>query len=193
MLQRFADPAAIAAEIERVRSLSGDTLRRCWRAVFGRSPAQHLTADLLRRMIANRVQEEAFGTLDRATLKLLDGVARRNEPTALSKLPVTTACEVAGLPPSVQVESMVIPVAVRWTSRFGHAARAKAPPARLHRPVGRRCDALSHGRTRSVAVLKAHLDFPKPRFARRQLCGKRRPHADQDKDKSAPRRYTDSE
>ena len=69
------------AEIERVRSLSGDILRRCWRVVFGRSPPQHLTADLLRRMIANRVQEEAFGTLDRATLKLLDGVARRNHPS----------------------------------------------------------------------------------------------------------------
>ena len=81
MLQRFADPVAIAAEIERVRSLSGDTLRRRWRVVFGRSPPQHLTADLLRRMIANRVQEEAFGTLDRATLKLLDGVARRNHPS----------------------------------------------------------------------------------------------------------------
>ena len=81
MLQRFADPAAIAAEIERVRSLSGDTLRRRWRVVFGRSPPQHLTADLLRRMIAHRVQEEAFGTLDRATLKLLDGVARRNGPS----------------------------------------------------------------------------------------------------------------
>jgi hypothetical protein len=33
--------------------------------------------DLLRRMIAARVQEQAFGTLDRATLKLLDGLARR--------------------------------------------------------------------------------------------------------------------
>ena len=29
-------------------------------------------------MIANRIQEEAFGTLDRATLKLLDGLARRD-------------------------------------------------------------------------------------------------------------------
>jgi hypothetical protein len=29
-------------------------------------------------MIANRIQEEAFGTLDRATLKLLDGLAHRN-------------------------------------------------------------------------------------------------------------------
>jgi hypothetical protein len=29
-------------------------------------------------MIANRLQEEAFGALDRATLKLLDGLARRD-------------------------------------------------------------------------------------------------------------------
>ena len=77
MLQRFVDPAAVEAEIEHVRSLSGIALRRRWQAVFGRSPPQHLTADLLRRMIANRVQEEAFGTLDRAPLKLLDGLARR--------------------------------------------------------------------------------------------------------------------
>src|SRR6202163_1919983 len=78
MLQRFVDPAAVAAEIERVRSLSGDALRRRWQSAFGRSPAEHLTPDLLRRMIANRIQEEAFGTLDRATLKFLDGLARRD-------------------------------------------------------------------------------------------------------------------
>ena len=78
MLQRFVDPAAVEAEIDRVRSLSGNALRRRWRAVFGRPPPEHLTADLLRRMIANRIQEEAFGTLDRATLKLLDGLVRRN-------------------------------------------------------------------------------------------------------------------
>jgi hypothetical protein len=78
MLQRFVDPAAVAAEIERVRSLSGDALRRRWQSAFGRSPAQHLTPDLLRRMIAARIQGEAFGTLDRATLKFLDGLARRD-------------------------------------------------------------------------------------------------------------------
>ena len=78
MLQRFVDPAAVAAEIDRVRSLSGNALRRRWQAVFGCPPPEHLTADLLRRMIANRLQEEAFGTLDRATLKLLDGLAGRD-------------------------------------------------------------------------------------------------------------------
>ena len=78
MLQRFVDAAAVAAEIERVRSLSGDALRRRWQAEFGRPLPRGLTIDLLRRMIANRIQEEAFGTLDRATLKLLDGLARRD-------------------------------------------------------------------------------------------------------------------
>ena len=78
MLQRFVDAGAVAAEIARVRLLSGGALRRRWQAVFGRPPPEHLTADLLRRMIAARIQEEAFGTLDRTTLKLLDGLARRD-------------------------------------------------------------------------------------------------------------------
>src|ERR1700747_3782427 len=77
MLQRFVDPAAVAAEIERVPSLSGFALRRRWQAVFGRAAPEQLTAGLLRRMIANRLQEEAFGTLDRDTLKVLDGLAGR--------------------------------------------------------------------------------------------------------------------
>jgi hypothetical protein len=77
MLQRFVDVAAVEAEIERVRSLSGAALRRRWQAEFGRPVPKRLTIDLLRRMIANRIQEQAFGTLDRATLKLLDGLARR--------------------------------------------------------------------------------------------------------------------
>jgi hypothetical protein len=77
MVQRFVDAAAVEAEIERVRSLSGAVLRRRWQAEFGRPLPKSLTLDLLRRMIGNRIQEQAFGTLDRATLKLLDGLARR--------------------------------------------------------------------------------------------------------------------
>jgi hypothetical protein len=36
MLQRFVDAAAVAAEIERVRSLAGAALRRRWQSEFGR-------------------------------------------------------------------------------------------------------------------------------------------------------------
>jgi hypothetical protein len=77
MLARFADAAAVEAEIERVRALRGDSLRRRWQGVFGLPPPARLTPDLLRRMIAHRLQEEAFGTLDRETLSLLDALARR--------------------------------------------------------------------------------------------------------------------
>jgi hypothetical protein len=78
MLERLVDAAAVEAEIERVRSLSGDALRRRWQAEFGRPLPRSLPVDLLRRMIANSIQEGAFGTLDRATLKLLDGLALGN-------------------------------------------------------------------------------------------------------------------
>jgi hypothetical protein len=77
MLRRFVDPAAVVAEIDRVRSLSGFALRQHWQAVFGRVAPEQLTAGLLRRMIANRLQEETFGTLDPDTLRVLDGLAGR--------------------------------------------------------------------------------------------------------------------
>jgi hypothetical protein len=71
-----ADPAAIEAEIERIRSLRVDELRKQWRMTFGSIAPRALTKDLIARMIAYRLQEEAFGGLDRATAKLLDAYAR---------------------------------------------------------------------------------------------------------------------
>jgi hypothetical protein len=44
MLQRFVDAASVEAEIARVRSLSGDALRRRWQSVFGRSPPDSLSS-----------------------------------------------------------------------------------------------------------------------------------------------------
>jgi hypothetical protein len=76
MRQQRTDAAAIAAEIARLRSLALDALRRRWRAVFGRTPPAALSKDLLGRMIAWRLQEQAFGGLDRDSLRFLDGLAR---------------------------------------------------------------------------------------------------------------------
>jgi hypothetical protein len=70
------DPAAIEAEIARIPSLALDGLRRRWRVVFGRTPPTGLSKDLLGRMIAWRMQEQAFGGLDRESLTFLDGLAR---------------------------------------------------------------------------------------------------------------------
>jgi Protein of unknown function (DUF2924) len=76
MRQHWTDPAAIEAEIARIRSLPFDALRRRWRVMFGRTPPAALSKDLLGRMIACRLQEQAFGSLDRESLRFLDGLAR---------------------------------------------------------------------------------------------------------------------
>src|SRR5262249_56418863 len=70
------NPAAIEAEIAHLRSLALDVLRRHWRVIVGRTPPADLSKDLLGRMIAYRLQERAFGGLDRQSLRFLDGLAR---------------------------------------------------------------------------------------------------------------------
>src|SRR5881396_964644 len=77
MRQQRTDAAAIEAEIAHLRSLALDALRRRWRVVFGRTPPAPLSKDLLGRMIAGRLQEQAFGGLDRDSLSFLEGLARR--------------------------------------------------------------------------------------------------------------------
>jgi hypothetical protein len=76
MRRQRTEGAAIEAEIARVRSLALDALRRRWRVVFGRTPPAGLSKDLLGRMIAWRMQEQAFGGLDRESLRFLEGLAR---------------------------------------------------------------------------------------------------------------------
>jgi hypothetical protein len=85
-----ADPAAVEAEIERIRSLGVDELRRQWRITFGSIPPRALTKDLIARMITYRLQEEAFGGLDRATVKLLDRLARGEKPELNRRLKAGT-------------------------------------------------------------------------------------------------------
>src|SRR5829696_5915138 len=85
MDQRTVDPAAIEAEIDRIRSLGIDALRRRWRPTFGASPPKALTKNIMGRMIAYRIQEDAFGGLDRETAKLLDRLARGEKPSELNR------------------------------------------------------------------------------------------------------------
>jgi hypothetical protein len=80
MAQEAVDTAVVEAEIEHIRSLGVEALRKRWRSMFGVVPPKALTKDLIARMIAYRIQEEAFGGLDRATIKLLDRVARGEKP-----------------------------------------------------------------------------------------------------------------
>jgi hypothetical protein len=85
MAQRTANPAAIEAEVDHVRSLGIVALRGRWRMMFGATPPTGLPKDIVARMIAYRIQEEAFGGLDRDTIKLLDRLARGEKPNELNR------------------------------------------------------------------------------------------------------------
>jgi hypothetical protein len=85
MDQRTVDAAAIEAEVDQVRCLGIDALRRRWRLMFGALPPKGLTKDLIARIIAYRIQEKAFGGLDRETIKLLDRLASGEKPSELNR------------------------------------------------------------------------------------------------------------
>jgi hypothetical protein len=89
MRRRWQEPAALAAEIDRIRSLRLDALRRQWRLVFGRVPPAGLSKDLLGRVMAARLQERAFGGLDRDSLRFLESLARHARPPRRQLKPET--------------------------------------------------------------------------------------------------------
>jgi hypothetical protein len=68
----------IEVEIARLRGLDIDGLRLAWRAVFGKAAADHLPKHILMRILAYRLQAEAFGDLSRSTVQLLGELARTN-------------------------------------------------------------------------------------------------------------------
>jgi hypothetical protein len=85
MAQRATDAAAIEAEVDQIRSLGIDAPRARWRMLFGAVPPKGLTKAIIGRMIAHRIQEEAFSGLDRETVKLLDRLARGDKPNELNR------------------------------------------------------------------------------------------------------------
>jgi hypothetical protein len=66
----------VIAEVEKLRTLGKDDLRARWSSLFGKAAPPALTKDLLGRMIAWRIQEKFYGGHDKATLRVLDGLAR---------------------------------------------------------------------------------------------------------------------
>ena len=85
MARRSTDPAAIDAEVDHVRSLGIVALRTRWRSMFDKLPPAGLTKDIIARMIASRIQEEAFGSLDKDSIKLLDRLARGDKPGEVNR------------------------------------------------------------------------------------------------------------
>jgi hypothetical protein len=76
MPPRSIDRALIEAEIDQIRSLGLDALRKRWSTMFGTLPPAGLTKDIIARMIAYRIQEDAYGGHDQEIVRLLDGLSR---------------------------------------------------------------------------------------------------------------------
>jgi hypothetical protein len=79
-MRRRSDRAAMEAEIDQIRSLGLGELRKRWSAMFGAPLSPGFTKDIIARAICYRIQEEAFGGLNRETVRLLDSLACDPKP-----------------------------------------------------------------------------------------------------------------
>jgi hypothetical protein len=70
-LGKRADPA-VEAELDRLAVIPIAQLRVRYRELFRTDPPKAFGPDLLRRSVAHRIQEKAYGGLPRATQRLLD-------------------------------------------------------------------------------------------------------------------------
>jgi hypothetical protein len=68
---KSADPA-VEAELDRLAVMPIAQLRVRYREVFRADPPKAFGPDLLRRSVAHRIQEKAYGGLSRSTERLLD-------------------------------------------------------------------------------------------------------------------------
>ena len=67
----------VAGALAALASLEFDALRRRWRTLAGRSAPEHLPRSLLLRMLAYRIQAEAWGDLDARSIAILRKLAEQ--------------------------------------------------------------------------------------------------------------------
>jgi DUF2924 family protein len=66
--------ASVESEIEALRSLTLEDLRRRWRTATGHVPPARLPRFLLLHLLAYRLQAQIFGDLDKTSVELLDRI-----------------------------------------------------------------------------------------------------------------------
>jgi hypothetical protein len=87
------DPKKLASQLDQLRELTPEELRKQWQTLFGADPPSKLRSSLMVQAIAYRLQEKALGGLKPATLRLLeriadDAAARRQVSTTPEKIRV---------------------------------------------------------------------------------------------------------
>ena len=83
MRGRPVDAAQVEIEIARLRDLDLPALRVEWRKLMRSEAPAFMKRDLLLRALAYELQVKAFGGLDRHTARLLDRLARADNPGAV--------------------------------------------------------------------------------------------------------------
>ena len=123
------DVAALSRRIAALEHLDLVALRREWVRVVKTSPHLRLSADLLRRGIAHRLQEQAFGRCPPSTLRRLAAAARATasgqEPSAAPKAGTTLVREWHGRSHTVRV----------LEDGFEYGGRAYASLTRIAREI----------------------------------------------------------
>jgi hypothetical protein len=74
-LEATVDPA-VEAELDRLPTMPIADLRKRYREIFRVEPPKAFGPDLLRRSIAHRIQEKAYGGLSAPTRRLLDQLVK---------------------------------------------------------------------------------------------------------------------
>jgi hypothetical protein len=96
LLEPGTDPA-VEAELGRLPTARIADLRTRYRELFRAEPPKAFGPDLLRRSIAHRIQEKAYGGLSRAAQKLLDQLIKQalTKPNGRLQLPrrIKPGCE----------------------------------------------------------------------------------------------------
>src|ERR1700686_3250627 len=79
-IQQFAPPKpvdpAVEAELERLPTTPIADLRKRYRELFRTEPPKAFGPDLLRRSVAHRIQEKAYGGLPASSRRLLDQLVK---------------------------------------------------------------------------------------------------------------------
>jgi hypothetical protein len=83
------DPAAVEAEINRIASLNKSGLKALWHELYKSEPPLAFGPDLLRRSLAYKVQERAYGGLSPRVRRELDTIVRQisRRPSSRIELP----------------------------------------------------------------------------------------------------------
>lgn len=82
-----ADPEAVEREVREIEKADLAALRLRWRSVFGSDPPPGVYRELMARVLAYRVQAEAFGDLERELKEKLTRLAKGDETALDEKRP----------------------------------------------------------------------------------------------------------